>query len=136
MSYTNEAIKAMGRDTWELYQRIKPLIKVDGELKPVRFLAKEELSSMSYAWLSAAPHSKQPTIELIGIFMSRHTYGSYGMFKPDVHEVLSQMPHELLKHAKYFWVDGPNDTNDLNRQWKSVGVGYHCAACYVYDNRD
>ena len=61
-----------------------------------------------------------------------HGYGFQGFFKPSIAEVLCMIPRELVSQVKAFEVFGPQDKQDLRRQWPAVSAGYHVATTVLY----
>jgi hypothetical protein len=116
----------------ELYARIKPLVRSeeDGELY---YIADVDPRKIAFPW-SPELQDKAEGLKALGSFVTLHTWGYYGLFKPSVAEVLCQMPVGFLDDAVAFEVAGPEDSNDLNRESEALNAGFHVARTTVYGN--
>ena len=95
----------------------------------------ETLCSTSFLW---SPKTTVPAgnLEEVCTINTLHTYGYYGLFKPTVEEVLSQIPHCVVDEVIAFEVDGPKDANDLNKHKVELNEGFHVARTTFYKQRE
>jgi hypothetical protein len=72
-------------------------------------------------------------LEVIQDFACLHTWGQYGIFKPTIAEVLSQMPEHIAQQSDYFEIiEGPETAEDLNKQKDIVNAGFHLSRVRAY----
>ena len=101
------------------YSRIKPVVEKNGKLYWLRPFSQKELFGISYLWKD---ETDQPVRdgEIVPIqgrdFRCLHTYGYYGLFKPSVAEVLTQIDPEILDTVVAFEIiDSPATAYDFYR---------------------
>jgi hypothetical protein len=121
----------------ELYSRIKPLVEEkDGNKYTLEEFTPKDLREISYYW----NHEKNRKdiidtndLETIQDFPCLHTWGYYGLFKPSIAEVLSQMPEDVAEEADFFEiVEWPKDADDLNKQKEILNAGFHLSRVRAY----
>ena len=123
----------------ERYSRIKPVAKKDGKLYWLRSFGEEELFDISYLWDDETKKQVQDG-EIVPIpdkdFRCLHKYGYYGLFKPSVAEVLTQIDSELLDTVVAFEIiDSPETAEDFYRdEFTSTAFnsGYHVSTVRLY----
>lgn len=79
----------------------------------------------------------QPIVEATNLapfatLYTLHSYGYYGMFKPSLAEVLAMIPQQLINVVAAFETNGPDDAQDLRRQWAATDAGWHVANTTLY----
>ena len=123
----------------ERYSRIKPVAKKDGKLYWLRPFDEGELFNISYLWNDETEEQVQDG-EIVPIpdkdFRCLHKYGYYGLFKPSVAEVLTQIDSELLDTVVAFEIiDSPETAEDFYRdEFTSTAFnsGYHVSTVRLY----
>ena len=115
------------------YQNISPITKSHY----LRRLSDEELSKVSYTWLTkesdygdAVDYSN---IEVLAELQMLHTYGWYGFFKPSVAEVIRQIPKVLLPQTFAFDIISQKDLNDSIEEVNAV---FHVSTVRLYTARN
>ena len=91
----------------KLYERIKPVVRVNGSLHYLREFSLEELRRISYLWSATEnvrEEVKDNELEVMEgrDFVCLHTYGYPGFFKPTIGEVLSQLDENDIPLVKAF----------------------------------
>jgi hypothetical protein len=126
---------------FELAAKIKPVyrpkrgsqlrfVKPDGPNEGINL---DYLRHTAYLW-DPTPGPKAEGLKEIAKITTYHSYGYYGLFKPDISEILAQIPAEHLDRCVAFeLVDAPEDANDLNKNQQALNDGYHVAACILYE---
>lgn len=119
-----------------LYSAIKPIISLDGEKFYCREFTPKELRGISYTWDKAASKGEPADFALlkeVGKISTLHAYGYYGIFKPSVAEVLSQIPTHLLASVVAFEItDWPREAMDLHKNVDALNAGFHVAETTLY----
>lgn len=111
-----------------MLEHIHPVVRSDGELYYIRPI---DPRNVSFIWDPTTTKVATDLNEITKIF-SLHTWGYYGMFKPSVEEVLSMIPQHMIDKVRAFEIVGPEDVDDLNRQYEAVDAGYHVAVVILY----
>lgn len=118
------------------YERIKPLVTINGLTYTLRPFKPHELCDQSYIWEAEKDKRKvidKERLEVIENFITLHEYGYYGLFKPSINEVLSQLPEKSIKEAQYFEIiESPRTRSDVFRYTEVVNAGYHAAVVRTY----
>jgi len=115
------------------YEKIKPLILKDGGLYYIK--RPDSLTSIAYTW-DPKPTNKAECLEPVTTIKTLHTYGYYGMFKPSVGEVLSQIPGHLLDTVCAFHLRGPQEASHLNQYKDELNEGFQVAFATLYKSTD
>jgi len=123
----------------ERYSRIKPVAKKDGKLYWLRPFDEGELFNISYLWDDETEEQVQDG-EIVPIpdkdFRCLHKYGYYGLFKPSVAEVLTQIDSKLLDTVVAFEIiDSPETAEDFYKdEFTSTAFnsGYHVSTVRLY----
>lgn len=127
------------------YERIKPVITVNGKLHYFREFTFEELSGISYLWNSdenVREEVGENELEVLeGIdFVCLHEYGYPGFFKPSICEVLSQIKEYDLPFVKAFEIiDSPQTADDFYKDsFTSIAFdnGYHVSTVRLYMKKE
>lgn len=123
----------------ERYSRIKPVAKKDGKLYWLRSFGEEELFDISYLWDDETKKQVQDG-EIVPIpdkdFRCLHKYGYYGLFKPSIAEVLTQIDSEILDTVVAFEIiDSLKTAEDFHRDKftsTAFNSGYHVSIVRLY----
>lgn len=121
------------------YSRIKPVVEKDGKLYWLRPFSRHELFDISYLWNDETDQPVQDG-EIVPIqgrdFRCLHKYGYYGLFKPSVAEVLTQIDPELANTVAAFEIiDSPETAHDFYKdEFTSAAFdsGYHVSTVRLY----
>ena len=122
----------------ELYSRIRP-VRRDEEGNPcwVKDFSLERLRGSSYIWEPSDVGEKLAATGIvltpIGAFKCLHGYGYYGLFKPSIAEVLSQIPYGFIDEANAFEiVEAPERAEDFHCDaFNSSAFDHHCHVSVV-----
>ena len=120
----------------ELYRMLKPIVTID----EMKYLLKEftlaELRNQSYIWNMHDDKRElvDPSmLEPVEDFLCLHTYGYYGLFKPSIAEVLSQVPEKTISEANTFEIiESPETAADVFRYPEVVDNGFHLSKVRSY----
>ena len=138
----------------ERYKGLKPLVfdKATGQLQWIKGRSTaEELRNIAYAWEPEPLRNVEPE-EVKAMedydFSCLHTWGSPGLFKPTIAEVLSQVDYERVTHdiisvecgvrmhlVAFCIIDFPKTVDDLRKDvWTSYffDEGYHTSRIRLY----
>lgn len=123
----------------ERYSRIKPVVKKGGKLYWLRAFSDEELFKISYLWNDETERLVKEG-EIVPIpgkdFRCLHAYGYYGLFKPSVAEVLTQIDSEILDSVVAFEIiDSPETFDDFcidEFTTAALDSGYHVSTVRLY----
>ena len=113
----------------ERYAKIQPLLKRDGKLFSIQ--RPIDLRNQSFIWDPKIGNEVKGLKEIAQV-KTLHTYGYYGIFKPSIAEVLSQVPEYLLDQVVAFHLDGPDTVNDLNKFREELNMGFHVGFATFY----
>ena len=123
----------------ERYSRIKPVVKKGGKLYWLRTFSDEELFNISYLWNDETekPVEEGEIVPISGKdFRCLHKYGYYGLFKPSVAEVLTQIDPEVLDSVVAFEIiDSPETGDDFYKDeftTTAFNSGYHVSTVRLY----
>jgi hypothetical protein len=112
----------------ELFSFIKPVVRKGDDLF---YIAPPELQEASFLW-DPVVTAQATNLQEVGRIVTYHRYGYYGMFKPSIAEVLSQIPEHFIRGTLAFETVGPETTDDLNKNIDIVNEGYHVAETILY----
>ena len=122
----------------ELYSRIRPIRRdEDGDPCWLKDFPLDKLRGCSYIWEPEDVGEKVAAsgivLKPIGAFKCLHGYGYYGLFKPSVAEVLSQIPYGFVDEAKAFEiVEAPETAEDFCCDaFNSSAFDHHCHVSVV-----
>ncbi len=123
----------------ERYSHIKPVVKKDGKLYWLRKFSDEELFDISYLWNDETekPVEENEIIPILGKdFRCLHEYGYYGLFKPSVAEVLTQINPEVLDSVVAFEIiESPKTADDFYKDeftTAALNSGHHVSMVRLY----
>ena len=123
------------------YKHIKPVITVNGKLHYFREFSLKELSDISYLWNANKDVREEVGENELEIlegrdFVCLHTYGYYGLFKPSIAEVLSQIKEHDVHLIKAFEIiESPQTSADFHKDsFTSIAFdnGYHVSTVRLY----
>lgn len=114
-----------------LAARIKPITRDDKQVARY-IIGKISLRDQSFLWDAVLGEEATGLKSLMQI-RTYHTYGYYGLFKPSIAEVISQIPHAARDHIVAFEITKrPSTSADLNEQRDALNAGYHVAMTTLY----
>ena len=128
-------------EVWKRYERIKPVIAVNGKLFYFRQFSFEELTSICYLWKpSENLVCKDDLKVLVGKdFLCLHSYEDPYVFKPCISEVLSQIDENDLPFVKAFEIiEKPEVIRDFSKDYfTSIAFanGYHVSTIRLYGEK-
>ena len=115
---------------------LKPIVTIDEIKYLLKEFTLEQLRNQSYIWnrhedkRDVVDPSK---LEPIEDFLCLHTYGYYGLFKPSIAEVLSQVPEKTIYEANTFEIiEKPETRKDVFRYPEVVDNGFHLSKVRSY----
>ena len=120
----------------ELYQLLKPIVTIDEMKYLLREYTLQELKNTSYIWnchedIRNIVDTKK--LEVVDDFLCLHTYGYYGLFKPSIAEILSQVPENVIEHANAFEIiEQPETREDIFKYKNAVNNGFHLSKVRAY----
>lgn len=131
-----EIPKKSDKELQELYMNIKPIVTL-GDIKySLREFSLEELRKISYIYhvsdnvREVIDKDKLETIKDINCL---HTWAYYGLFKPTISEVLSQIPTDLVNKVNLFEiVDYIANPRELHEYRNIINKGYHLSKVRTY----
>lgn len=136
--------KISDEEMMKRYEQIKPVITVNGKLHYFREYTLEELSNMSYFFNRHEDVREEVGEDELEVlegrdFVCLHSYGYYGLFKPSVGEVLSQIKEYDLPIIKAFEIiEFPKTVVDFHKdRFTSVAFnkGYHVSTVRLYGKK-
>ena len=121
------------------YKKIKPIVKVNGKTYTMREFTFKELSNQSYIWnksIDKRDPIKKDSLKVVEDFVCLHEYGYYGLFKPSINEVLSQLPKKSIEEAEFFEIiESPKTRPDVFKYSAVVNGGYHASVVRTYKRK-
>ena len=136
--------KISDEEMMKRYEQIKPVITVNGKLHYFREYTLEELSNMSYFFNRHEDVREEVGEDELEVlegkdFVCLHSYGYYGLFKPSVGEVLSQIRKYDLPIIKAFEIiESPQTVADFHKDsFTSIAFnnGYHVSTVRLYGEK-
>lgn len=136
--------KLSDEEMMKRYKQIKPVITVNGKLHYFREYTLEELSNMSYFFNRHEDVREEVGEDELEVlegrdFVCLHSYGYYGLFKPSVGEVLSQIREYDLPIIKAFEIiESPQTSADFHKDsFTSIAFdnGYHVSTVRLYGEK-
>lgn len=128
--------KMSNEDIARWYTTIRPIVKHSIYL---RELSTKELTNSAYTWIrSLNDYAEQVDFSKLSVLEDRkmlHTWGYYGFFKPNVGEVIRQIPKEYLNRVVAFEIiAGPLAMNNVFRD--EFNAGFHVSIVRLYQAKD
>lgn len=120
----------------ELYQLLKPIVTIDEMKYLLREFTLQELRNQSYIW--NRHEDKRDVVdpnklETVDDFLCLHTWGYYGLFKPSIAEVLSQVPENVIEQANTFEIiESPETREDVFKYKEVIDNGFHLSKVRAY----
>ena len=122
------------------YEKIKPIIMIEGITYDMKEFSFTALSGQSYIWNRDEDKRNiihKEDLEAIEDFVCFHEYGYYGLFKPSIHEVLAQLPEKSIKEADYFEIiESPVTRDDVFKYEDILNAGYHASVVRTYKKKE
>ena len=134
-----EIPKMSNEDIAKRYANIKPIVKNEGTPTYLRELSEDELTHKAYTWLNEPSDYAEPVdyseLSLLADVKMLHVWAYYGFFKPDVGEVIRQIPAEYLEKVVAFeMIDGAIGYNSIFN--KELNAGFHVSIVRLYQAKD
>ncbi len=126
------------------YERIKPVINLNGNLYHFRTFELHELWDMSYLGNPEEDIREKVDGDELEIlkgkdFVCLHSYGYYGWFKPSIKEVLSQISEQDIPFVRAFEIiQYPKTAEDFYKDsFTSIAFdnGYHVSTVRLYGEK-
>lgn len=133
--------KISNEEMQKRYEHIKPVITVNGKLHYFKEFTTKELSDISYLWNKDEDVREEVGENELEIlegrdFVCLHSYGYYGLFKPSIGEVLSQIEERDVPFIKAFEIiESPETFADFHKDsFTSIAFdnGYHVSTVRLY----
>lgn len=121
------------------YTTIKPIVNDGAIPRYLRELSERELTCTAYTWLTEPPDYAGPVdftqLSVLEDTKMLHVYGYHGFFKPDVGEVIRQIPKQYLEKVVAFEIiSGPVGMNSIYR--KELNAGFHVSIVRLYQEKN
>lgn len=126
------------------YEHIKPVIKKEGKLYYLREFTLDEIKGTSYIWNAHEDVREEVGEDELEVLEGRdffclHGYGYYGLFKPSIEEVLTQIKEDYIPLVKAFEIiESPKTANDFYKDsFTSIAFdnGYHVSTVRLYGEK-
>lgn len=122
------------------YAKIKPIVDIGGKKYFLREFTLKELRSFSYIWKKDEDKTQEVNMEeYVSIgedFECLHTYGYYGLFKPSIAEVLSQIKDIDVELVDAFEIiKSPETMEDFGKNINAFNQGFHSSIVRLYNKR-
>ena len=123
------------------YDRIKPVVRVNGKLHYLRKFTLEEARRTSFLWNvkdNLGDEVKKRKLHALEgqDFICLHKYGYPGIFKPSVYEVVAQIDERILPLVRAFEIiECPENIDDFSKDsFTSIAYanGYHVSVVRLY----
>lgn len=123
------------------YERIKPVITLDGKLHRFREYTVRELREISYFARRTEDVRERLPADVLEVweghdFSCIHSYGYPGLFKPSIYDVLAQLSQNDLALVKAFEIiDHPKEATDFYRtSFENIAFnnGFHVSTVRLY----
>ncbi len=118
--------------TQKLLSKMVPVVERDGKLF---YIEPCDPFCIAFTW---DPRLKDGADDLVPLrtIKTLHRYAYYGFFKPNIAEVLSQIPEDIVGSVCAFRTEGPGRIDDLNDELIAFDAGFHVAETTLYRKRD
>ena len=134
--------KISKEDLMSRYQRIKPIVEINGIKYFMRDFTEQELTGISY--IGNVNEDKREAVDMNKYkpltdldFECLHKYGYYGIFKPSIAEVLAQIEERYLDSVCAFEIiESPSTAKDINRNEIIFNNGFHISKVRLYYKAD
>ena len=122
------------------YERIKPIVEIEGVKYYLRDFTPEELTSTSYTWNANEDKREKVDMSLLVArntdFECIHKYGYYGVFNPSIAEVLAQISDLDLEFTDAFEIiKSPQTSDDFKANKIVFNNHFHISTVRLYTSR-
>ena len=133
--------KISNEEMMERYERIKPVITMNGKLHHLREYTLKEIKGISFLWNRDEDVREEVGEDELEVlegrdFVCLHGYGYPGFFKPSIGEVLAQIKEQDLPLVRAFEIiESPKTANDLYKDsFTAIAFdnGYHVSTIRLY----
>lgn len=124
------------------YKRIKPIVTIDGVKYFLREFNERELRNISYIWKKEEDKREKVDMDMYVErqdldFECLHRYGYYGLFKPSIAEVLSQISELDVTFVDAFEIiESPETCADFKRNPVAFDQGFHSSTVRLYTKKN
>jgi len=120
------------------YANIKPIVGKAPKMY-LRNLSEKEITGVAYTWLTEPKDLVDPVdfskLSVLADVKMLHRWCYYGFFKPDVGEVIRQIPKEYLEKVVAFEIlEGPIGMDSIYN--KECNAGFHVSIVRLYQAKD
>ena len=120
------------------YANIKPIVSKAPKMY-LRNLSEEEITGVAYTWLTKPEDYAEVVdftkLSVLADVKMLHKWAYYGFFKPDVGEVIRQIPKEYLEKVVAFEIlEGPIGMDSIYN--KECNAGFHVSIVRLYQAKD
>jgi hypothetical protein len=117
--------------------RIRPLIVRNGKRVYVTNTSLDDLKGIAFTWAEGkSVGNVAKDLESFHTIITYHTWAYYGFFKPTQAEVLAKLnqefTNEALQNVVAYSTQGPETSDDLNKNPDVLNDGYHEAVTTLY----
>lgn len=121
------------------YLKIKPIAKIGNVKYWLRDYSLNEIRDTSYL-MSLVLDKRDPVGDALSChdhedFKCLHSYGSHGIFKPTIAEILAQITEKSLRHFTidaFEIIDNPASGGNLKKFREAMECGYHISVVRLY----
>lgn len=121
------------------YLKIKPIAEIGSQKYWLKTYSIDEMRNTSYFW-NLFSDRREPVSDELSChdhedFKCLHSYGSHGIFKPSIAEILAQIPENALKHFTidaFEIIDNPASSGNLKKFREAMECGYHTSVVRLY----
>lgn len=133
--------KISDEELMKRYQKVKPIVKINGIRYWLRDYSLEELKNTSFfdnKSTDKRSHVDMRSLEAVPYldFECLHTYNYPAFFKPSVAEVLAQIPvPEVYWVVAFEIIKKPETAEDFSRNSNAFNQGFHSSTVRLYMHR-
>lgn len=136
--------KISDEEMMKRYEHIKPVITKEGKMHHFREYTLKEITGTSYLYNASEDVREEVGEDELEVLENRdfvclHTYGYYGLFKPSIGEVLSQIKERDVPLVRAFEIiAGPETKSDFSKDsFTSIAFdnGYHVSTVRLYGEK-
>ena len=134
-----EIPKMSNGDIAKWYSNIKPIVKYEGKPTYLRELWAHELTITVYTDLNEPSDYAEPVdyskLSVLADVKMLHVWAFYGFFKPNVGEVIRQIPTEYIEKVVAFeMINGAIGMTSIFN--KELNAGFHVSIVRLYQAKD
>lgn len=120
------------------YANIKPIVGKAPKMY-LRNLSEQEITGVAYTWMTKPEDFADPVdfskLSVLADVKMLHKWAYYGFFKPDVGEVIRQIPKEYLEKVVAFeMLVGAFGMGNIEKD--EFNAGYHVSVVRLYQAKD